>query len=87
MEPFTSTSVNLYIPARRRKRERGKYKTNLKVQNFHVQKPFIKKREIPKCFSNPFFTLTQRVQVSRSSRESANCQLIISYKLLILSLE
>ena len=78
MKPFTSTSVNLYILARRRKRESEKYKTNIKVENFHIQKPFIKKKKSPNVFSSPFFTLTQRVQVSRSSRESANCQLILS---------
>ena len=50
MEPFTSTSEKLNIPTRKRKRESEKYKTNLKAQNFHIRKPFIKKREILKCF-------------------------------------
>ena len=55
MEPFTSTSENPNILPRRRKRESEKYKTNLKVQNFHLQKPFIKNAKSPNVFSNPFF--------------------------------
>ena len=43
----------------------------MKVQNFHIQKP-LKKRNPQMFFSNPFFTLTQRVKVSKSSRERAN---------------
>ena len=66
MEPFSSTSENLNNPNRRRKRESGKYKTNLKVQNFHLQKPFIKNAKSPNVFSNPFFTLTKECKSAKA---------------------
>ena len=78
MKPFTSTSENLNNPNRKKERKR-KIQNQPKGPKFPPPKTFHKKREIPKCFClTLFFTLTQLLQVSKSSRESANCQLILS---------